>query len=467
MRTQTLEMSGGARVVVPDSLHSITPYVLFEQHDWFEDEIIFLRRALQPGQQAIDVGANCGVYTLSMAKTVGPEGAVWAFEPASSTAALLEQGIAANAFTQVVLERTALSRDCGTARLSLNDSSELNALVHSGQSKTGSETVRLVTLDDCMQRYGWERIDFLKIDAEGEEANIIKGGSRFLSELSPLILYEVKAGAQVHLGLVDDFAALGYDSYRLVPGLDLLAPFDATAAPDGYLLNLFCCKRDRAASLAQRGLLIDAASMAACGAERRVESFLEAGRDKYSWKRVLARMPYGEAFAPLWESARDEDPALTGALGCFAVSQDTDLDPLLRFGALESAFRSLTHLCQRQPGHLRLASLGRVAREYGARAIAVAALGYLSETLAKDKRVDPDEPFLPAGKRFDAIAPRAEDLQGWILASVLEELERLSAFSSFFTGNAARTRLERIASLGYASAEMERRLLLVRSRFPG
>ncbi len=466
MRTQTLEMSDGARVVVPDSLHLITPYVLFEQHDWFEDEIVFLRRALQPGQQAVDVGANCGVYTLSIAKTVGPAGAVWAFEPAASTAALLEQGIAANAFAQVVLERSALSRDCGTARLSLNDSSELNALVHSGRSETACETVRLVTLDDCLQRYGWKHIDFLKIDAEGEEANIIKGGSRFLSELSPLILYEVKAGAKVHLGLVDDFAALGFDSYRLVPGLDLLVPFDATAAPDGYLLNLFCCKKDRSASLSQRGLLIDASAIAACRAEARVEDFLAACPDKYSWRRALASTPYGKAFAPLWESARDEDPVLTLALRGFAISQDTDLGPILRFGALESSFRSLTDLCQRQPGHLRLASLGRVAREYGARAIAVSALGYLSETLARDKGVDPSEPFLSPGKRFDAIAPTADDLQNWISASVLEELERLSAFSSFFTGNASRERLERIASLGYASAEMERRLLLVRTRFP-
>jgi FkbM family methyltransferase len=450
-------MIDGARVVAPDSLNLITPYVLFEQQDWFEDEIAFLRQALQPGQQAVDIGANYGVYTLSIAKAVGPAGAVWAFEPASSTAALLEQGIAANNFAQVVLERSALSRECGTAQLSLNDSSELNALVRSGHSEAGSETVPLVTLDHCLQRYGWKHIDFLKIDAEGEEANIIKGGSRFLSELSPLILYEVKAGNEVHLG---------FDSYQLVPGLGLLVPFDTTAAPDGYLLNLFCCKKDRAESLSQRGLLIDAPSLAAFRKAGRLEEFLKGCSDKYSWQHTLALTPYGAAFAPLWESTRDENPALTGALSCFAISQDTDLHPLIRFSALETGFRGLAFLCQQHSGHLRLASLGRVARDYGARVIAVTALGHLSETLARNKYVDPGEPFLPPGKRFDTIAPRAGDLQGWILAAVLEELERISAFSSFFTGNTSRERLERIASLGYASAEMERRLLLVRTRFP-
>ena len=224
-RTSTLEIAGGARVVTPDSVNLITPYVLYEQQDWFEDEIGFLRRLLLPGQQAIDVGANYGVYTLSIARVIGPTGTVWAFEPASSTAAFLEQGIAANNFTQVVLERSALSRDCGTAQLTVNDNSELNALLRDEQSGNATETVRLATLDDCLRRYGWKKIDFLKIDAEGEEANIIEGGRRFFADLSPLILYEVRAGEEVHLELVQKFAALGFDSYRLVPGLDLLVPF--------------------------------------------------------------------------------------------------------------------------------------------------------------------------------------------------------------------------------------------------
>ena len=66
------------------------------------------------------------------------------------------------------------------------------------------------------------------------------------------------------------FAALGFDSYRLVPGLDVLVPFDPAATHDGYLLNLFCCKPDRAAALSDRGLLLDAASLAAFG--RRIAS---------------------------------------------------------------------------------------------------------------------------------------------------------------------------------------------------
>ena len=137
----TLTLTDGVRIVVPDSLNLITPYVLIEQQDWFEDEIRFLRRLLVPGQKVIDVGANHGIYTLSMAKAVGPTGSVWAFEPASGCAALLAQGIAANKFDHVIVERSALSSQCGTGCLALNDHSELNALVRPENVATASETV--------------------------------------------------------------------------------------------------------------------------------------------------------------------------------------------------------------------------------------------------------------------------------------------------------------------------------------
>jgi FkbM family methyltransferase len=465
-RTRTFEITGAARIVTPDSLNLVTPYVLYEQGDWFEEEIGFLRSFLQPGQQAIDVGANYGIYTLSIAKAVGPTGAVWAFEPASSTAAFLEQGIAANGFTQVVLERSALSRECGSAQLTLNNDPELNALSRAEETVGASETVPVATLDDCLQRYGWKHVDFVKIDAEGEEANIIEGGRRFFTDLSPLILYEVKAGATLHLELVAKFAAVGFDSYRLVPGLDMLVPFDAAAEkPDDYLLNLFCCKKDCAASLSDRGLLLDAASIAAYKAGNRLNDYRQKHGHEYTWQHTLATLPYGSTCAPFWDDSESDSAALNDALALYAISQDVNAPPLERFNALETSLKGLTSLSQERPPSLRLASLARVARAYGARAIAVRALSRLLETLVRERRVALDEPFLAPGIRFDTIDPR-ENIQDWILAAALEELEKLSTFSSYYTGESSRRRLELIASLGYESAEMRRRLQLIQTRFP-
>ncbi|MFZ2542376.1 MAG: FkbM family methyltransferase [Gallionella sp.] len=468
MTTITLTLIDGVQIVVPDSLNLITPYVLLEQQDWFEDEVKFLRRLLQPGQKVIDIGANYGVYTLSMAQTVGPTGCVWAFEPASSTARLLAEGIAANGFTQVVLERSALSSTSGTAQLSLNDNSELNALLHGKSSTNASETVALVTLDECLESYGWQDIDFVKIDAEGEEANILKGGKRFFSEQSPLVQYEIKAVEDLHMELVQNFAALGYDSYRLVPGLDLLVPFDAKLPPDRYLLNLFCCKRDRVECLAAQGFLLDSAVHLPTMQTERFKDASEKVKNlnAYNWRHTIAKLPYGVRLANLWEQtvAAGSSAEVSEAISFYAISQDASLTSSERFEALAASVNTLNILCERQPSYLRLASLSRVARDYGSRSLAVKSLAHLHDTIRKDHKVNASEPFLTPGERFDSVPPR--DVVGdWVLAAILEELEKLGSFSSFYTGISARQRLEMIHALGFGSAEMERRLHLLQKRF--
>ena len=292
-----LTMVDGVRVAVQDSLDQITTYVLREQGDWFEDEIRFLRRVLQPGQQIVDIGANCGVYALSMAKVVGPTGHVWAFEPSSATADLLAEGIAANGFTQVTLERCAVSAAPGTAQFSMNVQPELNALMHGGPRDGATETVMVTSLDDCITSRGWRDIAFLKIDAEGEEAPILQGGRRFFAEQSPLVQYELQRDGEVQMDLVDGFAAMGYDSYRLVPGLGILVPFTRDSKPDAFHLNLFACKPDRAARLVAAGFLVEAQAV-----ENSQEWLKDvAGRpgalEAYSWRHTLTQLPYGAAFA--------------------------------------------------------------------------------------------------------------------------------------------------------------------------
>ena len=69
-------MDDAIKVVVIDSLEQITTYVLEEQLDWFEDELNALRKILKPGQTVLDIGANLGMYALSMARVVGQEGRV-------------------------------------------------------------------------------------------------------------------------------------------------------------------------------------------------------------------------------------------------------------------------------------------------------------------------------------------------------------------------------------------------------
>lgn len=154
-------------------------------------EMDFVRRCITADSFAIDIGANHGVYSLTIAK-VASAGAVWAFEPASLTADLLETSKNVNEFHHMTVCREAVSDKPGVADFVIEGAaSELNHLVFDGA--TGgkpTEKVQLTTLDDCMQQYAWTRMDFIKIDAEGAELQILEGAKLFFAELSPLVMFE-------------------------------------------------------------------------------------------------------------------------------------------------------------------------------------------------------------------------------------------------------------------------------------
>jgi hypothetical protein len=312
-----------------------------------------------------------------------------------------------------------------------------------------------------MDRFAWQDIDLLKIDAEGEEANIVKGGRRFFANLAPLVQYELrKSAADMNFELIRDFAAIGYDSYRFLPGLDLLVPFDAESPPDSYLLNLFCCNSVCAGRLSVRRLLLRPVDFV--GANNALDASTGPGA-RYHWRQALAHLPYAMPLMSAWQTAEQagDGVKVQQALSLYARSRDVALTMPERFCALETSFLQFRALCEREPSHLRLGSLARIAHDFGQRAVVVNSLTRLIESIRLTGKVDANEPFLAPLARFDTVAP-GEVLRNWILAAALEQLEQRERFSSFYAGPRALDRLEAIDALGFGSPSMKRRLELVR-----
>ena len=82
-----------------------------------QEEIALVQRLVQPGHHVIDIGANIGVFTVTLAQSVGATGRVYAFEPIPHLAALLFRSIAENHFDWVTLEQAALSAERGSVEL--------------------------------------------------------------------------------------------------------------------------------------------------------------------------------------------------------------------------------------------------------------------------------------------------------------------------------------------------------------
>lgn len=442
-----VETRGGFHVCVPRSIASMTTYALLEQEDWFEDEIRFVRRLLQPGMNAIDIGANYGVYTLTMAKTVGSAGRIWSFEPASATADFLRRSVARNAFANVELQQCALSNAPGTRRLRLEGASELNRLADDGGP---GEDVAVDTLDGFAARAVGAPVAFIKIDAEGEERNIIEGGAQTLTAHSPLVMIERMHGSVVNTPAIAALRNLGFGLYRLVPGLDLLVPFDEANA-DGFQLNLFACRGDRAAQLEEAGLL--GTSMVA------VTAPAAAGT------RAIAGRPFFRAFAANGAGAAG-DAATTrfhAAIDLYALAQDPGQPASVRWSALRQALGNLLGLVGADTSTPRLFTLARVAAEAGERTIAVQLLAKLPLAPDAYSAAIVTEPFLPVSARFETMAPDGE-FGLWCAVAVFEQMERLRALSSQYAGDDALPFFDAFRATRFFSPELERRRQLVRMR---
>ena len=464
----SLTLFEDVQVVVPDAFDRLTPYVLREQQDWFDDEIRFLRRLLTPGQTVVDIGAKYGVYTLSMAKSVGRTGRVFAFEPATSKADRLARSIANNGFNQVVLQRSAVAEGDATMRLVQDDRSEIRNWKTATETAAISENVATTSLDSCLDRLQWQAVDFLKIDCQ--PSKIVVGGVQFFDRLSPLVQYRIQGALAADMGSLRTFSARGYDCYRLVPGLGLLVPFEFGTAPDVFLRHLFFCKKDRAMRLAAGGFLLQAEAVAQARDAAAIARYAQTCRshDAYRWRKALVKFPYGQMLANSWEATMAGAGAgeVEIGLALFAQSCDAQLAAADRFGALESALQRFDALCQADPSFLRLASLARIARAYGARMVAVEALRKLLETSFRQEGVNALEPFLVPCERFEQVAPIVNQGGPWVFAATLEAMELWHDYSSFYAGPEDLARLHLIRQLGFVSDEMKRRLDLMQMRFP-
>jgi FkbM family methyltransferase len=196
------------------------------------DERRFLRRfskALPSAPIVFDVGANHGQYAVMVLEEI-PDARVYSFEPNPQAFAKLIDAIKSPHFQAI---NTAVGSRPGAATMfdyAHAQGSEHASLVrgviekvHQGQ--TQEIAVDVVTLDGAMAEYGVERIDLLKVDVEGFEAEVLRGAIGALAEHRiGAVQFEFNEMNIVSKHFLADFEALlpGYRLHRLLRNGELL-----------------------------------------------------------------------------------------------------------------------------------------------------------------------------------------------------------------------------------------------------
>ena len=154
-----------------------------------------IHNACAEGNIVVDVGAGIGWYTLQYAKLVGNKGKVFAFEPSRENFELLKRNVSENNYKNISCVQKAVSNQVKQATMELSPRIGGHRIVQNKTSKKTTtfdssglyELIDYTTLDNFFKERN--KIDFLKIVAEGFEFFILEGGKEIIQKNPNIVIF--------------------------------------------------------------------------------------------------------------------------------------------------------------------------------------------------------------------------------------------------------------------------------------
>ena len=142
--------------------------------------------AITEGAVVYDIGANVGYYSLMAAVVAGVSGHVYAFEPLPRNVDYLRKHVALNKLEdRITVFDVAVSDQTGEAAFDLGASTSMGHLAESGEIK-----VKMARLDDLLIEGQVKPPDYMKVDVEGAEFDVLNGARELLAKHKPVIFLD-------------------------------------------------------------------------------------------------------------------------------------------------------------------------------------------------------------------------------------------------------------------------------------
>jgi FkbM family methyltransferase len=171
------------------------------------------------GAVCLDIGANVGLISFMMAKRASADAMILAIEPSPPFFSRLQQNLALNPQVSAVIRPI----NCGLAEAA----GQMFWVEDPDQPGNGMLTsasgipVPVTTVTALLERHSIPRLDFVKIDVEGMEHEVLRGGDSVWRKFRPVIFFETlpttpaQKGYPVFHSIATEFGALDYDLYSV------------------------------------------------------------------------------------------------------------------------------------------------------------------------------------------------------------------------------------------------------------
>ena len=161
--------------------------VALEKYEPYLTELMLSK--IKTGDVVLDIGANIGYDTVLFADKVGKKGKIIAIEPDPVNFEILQKNIKENKLKNVVVVQAAIGSE--NKKMEIYESDE-NYGDHRMWKEKGRKSVEVFCrkLDDLLKELDYQKIDFIKIDVQGFEAEVIEGGKEIIEKNKPIIFFE-------------------------------------------------------------------------------------------------------------------------------------------------------------------------------------------------------------------------------------------------------------------------------------
>jgi FkbM family methyltransferase len=253
-----IEVSGCEYSILFDARDTNIAPAVAQDRTWEPWQLAIYERLIGPDWCCLDIGANAGLNTIAMAQ-FAHVGKVFAFEPVPATCRLLEQNLENNRIDreQVSVIQNALGSDRATKDIAFSHMelgrASLSVLPETDdESELHRETVSVISLDEWWMTHRRPIVNFIKIDVEGYELDVLAGATALLGEHPSLfVMCEMNLDASNDhsdnaLALLNRLMEL-FNHVLFVGREGRLYPLKSYAQLRAYMMqghqvdDLFCC----------------------------------------------------------------------------------------------------------------------------------------------------------------------------------------------------------------------------------
>lgn len=206
----------GVKIIFP------VRYFRFFESDYEKENFEIFKQHLKEGDVILDIGAHIGLQSINMSKFSGHTGRVFSFEPTPDTFSILTETVRLNHLTnRISLVNKAVSYEKGQTTFNSSTAGVSNSIVnYNSTSDHNKITVDVISVDLFVKEVNLSKVDFIKIDAEGVEFDVLRGAKETIEKYHPRMILALHPQAIIANGnsLAQIYGMLQGINYQVVWG---------------------------------------------------------------------------------------------------------------------------------------------------------------------------------------------------------------------------------------------------------